>query len=97
MTDTVKHILAPDEAMGALRISSTDECPNLEMLLNSTDSELVSATGHDWTKDTAIDPDAKTAAMLYLVSLNEGLELPQTYISKIIQLGAKAKGMAESV
>ena len=93
MADTKKHILTQTEAFDALRISSADECPNLEMLLDSTDEELKSATGHDWSEDEPVDPDAKTAAMLYLISLDDGVEVPQTYISKAVQLGAKAKGM----
>ena len=93
MADTKKHILTQVEAFDALRISSADECPNLEMLLDSTDEELKSATGYDWAKDEPVDPDAKTAAMLYLISLDDGAEVPQTYISKTVQLGAKAKGM----
>ncbi|CAB1243742.1 conserved protein of unknown function [Ruminococcaceae bacterium BL-6] len=93
MADTKKHILTQVEAFDALRISSADECPNLEMLLDSTDEELKSATGRDWSKDDPVDPDAKTAAMLYLISLDDGAEVPQTYISKTVQLGAKAKGM----
>ena len=93
MADTKKHILTQIEAFDALRISSADERPNLEMLLDSTDEELKSATGYDWAKDEPVDPDAKTAAMLYLICLDDGVEVPQTYISKIIQLGAKAKGM----
>ena len=93
MADTKKHILTQIEAFDALRISSADERPNLEMLLDSTDEELKSATGYDWAKDEPVDPDAKTAAMLYLISLDDGAEVPQTYISKTVQLGAKAKGM----
>jgi len=93
MADTKKHILTQVEAFDALRISSADERPNLEMLLDSTDEELKSATGYDWAKDEPVDPDAKTAAMLYLISLDDGAEVPQTYISKTVQLGAKAKGM----
>jgi hypothetical protein len=93
MADTKKHILTQIEAFDALRISSADERPNLEMLLDSTDEELKSATGYDWAKDEPVDPDAKTAAMLYLISLDDGAEVPQTYISKTVQLDAKAKGM----
>lgn len=93
MADATIHVLTQEEAVNALRITSAEDCPNLEMLLSSTDEELKSATGHDWAQDETIDPDAKTAAMLYLICLSEGLETSKTYSGKIIQLDAKVKGM----
>ena len=98
MADTVvKHILDSSEALSALRLTSADECPNLEMLLSDADSELESATGHNWAGDTTTDPEAKVAAMLYLISVHEGNELPQSYTYKVMHLDAKAKEMADNV
>lgn len=95
------HILTSDEAMGALRISSTDECPNLDMLLSAADDGIKAETGFDWAviteTYTAIDPTAKIAAMLLIISLNEGTDLPQTYGYKIGQLHAKALEMTQDV
>lgn len=91
-----KHILTSDEAMNALRITSAEDCPNLEMLQNSVDDDIQKSTGHDWTADEPIDPTAKTAAMMMLICLREGKEPPEYYIQVLLKLDAKAKEAADS-
>lgn len=90
------HILTQDEAFAALRISSADECPNLELLLSGVDDGIKTETGKDWAADTTIDATAKLAASLLLICLNEGTELPKSYGYKIAQLDAKVKEAAQS-
>ena len=95
-TTDQKHILTSDEAINALRISPTDECPNLELLLSAVDDGIQAETGHDWTQDDSIDPTAKLAASLFLISLFSGAVLPAVYIQTIVKLDAKAKEAADS-
>lgn len=94
------HILTNDEAFAALRISSADECPGLELLLSAVDDGIKTETGFDWTTlttaYTAIDPTAKLAAQLMLIAMAEGTPLPTAYTYKIVQLDAKAKEAAAS-
>jgi len=90
------HILTQEEAFAALRISSTDECPNLELLMGAVDDGMKTETGKDWAADATIDPTAKLAASLLLICLNEGTELPKSYGYKIAQLDAKVKEAAQS-
>jgi hypothetical protein len=90
------HILTDDEAFAVLRISTAEECPGLELLLNAVDDGIETETGHDWTTDTLIDPTAKLAAQLMLISMSEGTPLPAAYTYKIVQLDAKAKEAAAS-
>ena len=85
------HILTDGEALTALRLAAAEDCPNLELLLSAVDDGIQTETGHDWSKDETIDPTAKLAASILLVSLSEGTPLPDTYRYKIVQLDAKAK------
>jgi hypothetical protein len=96
MADTVKHILTDIEAHAALRFDIADECPDLELLQSAADDGIKTETGHDWAVDEIIDPTAKLAARIMLVSIFEGTPLPDSYRYKIVQLDAKAKGMAAS-
>ena len=91
-----KHILTRDEAINALRISSSNECPNLELLLLAVDDSVKTETGHDWAQDDPIDPTAKLAASLFLISLFSGTDLPVMYGQTIIKLDAKEKEMTGS-
>ena len=88
------HILTDEEALSALRAGSPDEVPNFKMLLSAVDDGLLTETGRNWTTDSTIDPTAKLAAMLLLISLNDGTPLPDSYRYKVVQLDAKAKAMA---
>lgn len=83
------HILAQQEALDALRATSDDPTPGLEVMLSGVDDYLESATGHDWTADTAIDPKAKLAATILLVNLSQGTEPTATFTTLIGQLHAK--------
>jgi hypothetical protein len=85
------HVLTEAEALGVLRMTSTDECPTLEMLLAGVDDALKTETGRDWTADDPVDPTSKIAAMLLLVSLYDGVPLPSSYTMKVAQLDAKVK------
>ena len=76
------HVLTNDEALNALRLTSTDECPNLEMLLSGVDDGLLTETGYDWSADTTIDPTAKLAASLLIVSLFDGSPVPPFLLSE---------------
>jgi hypothetical protein len=85
------HILTEAEALQALHMESADECPNLEMLLSGVDDGLKTETGHDWANDNVIDPTAKLAAMLLLISLHDGTPVPPFYTQKVVQLDGKVK------
>jgi len=83
------HILTNSEALAVLRLTTADDCPNLELLQSAVDDGLLTETGHDWTVDA--DPTAKLAASILLVALNDGTPIPDSYHYKIVQLDAKAK------
>lgn len=85
------HILTESEALRALHMESASECPNLEMLLMGVDDGLKIETGHDWTGDDPIEPTAKIAAMLLLISLQDGTPASPFYNQKVIQLDGKVK------
>jgi len=95
MSETIQHILTPTEAYGALKISSAEECPNFEMFMSAVDDGIKTETGFDWAKITetytTVDPTAKIAASLLLISLNDNLPVPAAYGYKITQLDAKVK------
>lgn len=91
LADTAIHVLTQAEAFAALRISTADECPNLELILSAVDDGLKLETGHDWAGDATIDPTAKICASIALICAAEGKELPQSYSYKIKQLEAKAR------
>lgn len=102
MADNITdHILTQAEAFNALHISSLDECPNLNMVLDGVDDQIKVETGFDWKTTTSayttIDPTAKLCAAILLICMNEGTDIPQNYQYKIKQLYAKAREMAENV
>ena len=81
-------ILTQQEAANALRLPNSDD-PLMMLLLPSVDDTIKTATGHDWAADTIIDPTAKLAAILMLVSMHTGIELSPQYAALIGQLHAK--------
>ncbi len=91
-----KHILKVDEAVETLRAASTDDIANLELLLSAVDDSIKTETGHDWVQDDPIDPTAKLAASLLLISLYDGTDIPAVYNQKIVQLHAKALEMVST-
>lgn len=91
-----KHILKPAEAVEALRAASADDIANLELYLSSVDDSIKIETGHDWAQDDPMDPTAKLAASLLLISLYDGIDIPAIYNQKIVQLHAKALGMVST-
>jgi len=88
------HILTNDEALAVLRLTTADDCPNLEMLQSAVDDGLLTETGRNWAADATIDSTAKLAASILLVSLNDGTPIPDAYRYKIVQLDGKAKKAA---
>lgn len=90
------HILTDTEALGALRETATTDIPIFDMLMNGVDEELKTTTGHDWSSDGTVDPDAKIAAMMLIISLRDGTTTSEAYRYKVTQLDAKAKEMSES-
>lgn len=60
------NILTSTEAANALRIASSDA--RLADLLPQVDKYIQAATGYDWTTDATINPLAKSAATMLLVS-----------------------------
>lgn len=92
-TTPVKHLLTPAEAAEALRTASADDIACLELYLSAVDDSIKNETGHDWVKDDPIDPTAKLAASILLISLYDGTDIPAVYNQKIIQLHAKVLEM----
>lgn len=85
------HILTEEEAVGALRLTDQSDVPTLEMLLDAVDDGIEIETGRDWAADESVSPTAKLAAMLLLISLNDGVPAPVAYGFKIAQLSAVVK------
>lgn len=63
------NILTSNEAAIVLRCETTD--PDMLALLPMIDSVIKNATGHDWTADNPILPEAKAAARMLLVTWHE--------------------------
>lgn len=57
-------ILTIAEAANVLRTSEDD--PGMVDLLASVDSYIQNATGHDWSQDDPVLPEAKSAARMLL-------------------------------
>ncbi len=88
-------ILTPSEAANALRTTVDD--PAMLDLLPQVDAYIRRATGRDWTTDTEILPEAKSAARLLLVRWHEdpggmvdGSALSLGLIATLVQLEAIA-------
>jgi len=89
------HILTNTEASIALRCEVTDT--NMLQLLPMVDKYIEMATGRDWTADTTIYPEAKSAARMLLVRWHEdpggmaaGAALGHGLLAALSQLEAKA-------
>jgi hypothetical protein len=65
----VANILTQDEASAALRCASAD--PDMLALLPLVDSYIEMATGRDWTADSPVRDEAKSAARMLLVRWHE--------------------------
>lgn len=63
------NILTTAEAANVLRCAETDA--NMIDLLPMVDGYIVRATGHDWTGDDPVAPEAKAAARMLLVRWHE--------------------------
>lgn len=63
--ETTINILTASEAATVLRCDDTDE--NMLALLPQIDAYINFATGRDWTTDTTIRAEAKSAARMLLV------------------------------
>ena len=95
------HILTDSEAAVVLRCEVTDS--NMLQLLPLVDSYIEMATGRDWTIDTTIYPEAKSAARMLLVRWHEdpggmaaGVTLSHGLMATLTQLEAKAMELAMS-
>ena len=69
------NILTAEEAARAVAVETTDE--KLLDILPQVDAYVNGATGHDWTADTPISPEAKAAARIYLVLLYDLMSMQQ--------------------
>jgi len=63
------NILTESEAATVLRCDETDA--DMLALLPAVDSYIKNATGHDWTSENPILPEAKSAARMLLVKWHE--------------------------
>jgi hypothetical protein len=63
------NILTASEAATVLRCEVSD--PDMLGLLPLVDAYLYRATGHDWSKDSSIQPEAKSAARILLTVWHE--------------------------
>ncbi|HEX2986093.1 MAG TPA: hypothetical protein VHO71_04685 [Caproiciproducens sp.] len=79
-----------------MRTPSADDIASLEMYLTAVDDGIKIETGHDWVQDDPVDPTAKLAASLLLISLYDGTDVPVIYNQKIVQLHAKALEMVST-
>ena len=75
------NILTTDEAARVVGEDSTAE--RLLDVLPQVDSYVNGATGHDWTADTAINPEAKAAARLYLALTYDLMSMQQNQIDAL--------------
>lgn len=91
------HVLTNSEALAVLRLTTADDCPDLELLQSAVDDGLLTETGRNWSVDATIDPTAKLAASILLVALHDGTPVPDTYRYKIVQLDGKAKAAVAEV
>lgn len=97
------NILTADDAANVLRTTKTDQ--TMLDLLPGVDAYIKMATGRDWTLDTVIRPEAKSAARMLLVMWHEapamigqGLtSLPHGLAAALTQLEALALELAEEV
>ena len=69
------NILTAEEAARAVAVEPTDE--KLLDILPQVDAFVNGATGHDWTADETINPEAKAAARIYLVLLYDLMSMQQ--------------------
>jgi hypothetical protein len=92
----VANILTAAEAAIVLRCSSTDT--NMLQLLPLVDAYIANATGRDWTSDTPVPPEAKSAARMLITMWMENpaqqsypmSALPQGLAAALAQLEIKA-------
>lgn len=63
------NILTAQEAATVLRVSATDAA--MLALLPQVDAYIQTATGRDWTADSPIRPEAKSAARMLIVQWYE--------------------------
>lgn len=69
------NILTAEEAARAVAVEPMDE--KLLDILPQVDAYINGATGHDWTADKTIHPEAKAAARIYLVLLYDLMSMQQ--------------------
>lgn len=86
------NILTAPQAANFLRTNASDAV--MLQLLPLVDEYLLTATGHDWASDAAIDNTAITAAGMLLIYWydNPGLigQAPASVMSMLVQLEGKA-------
>jgi hypothetical protein len=97
----VANILTASEGSNVLRCSASD--PELLALLPLVDAYLKNATGRDWTLDSTVRPEAKSAARMLLVRWHEdpgamaaGSALGFGLSACLVQLEALALQLASS-
>lgn len=66
---TMTNILTTSEAATVLRCDESDA--DMLVLLPAVDAYIKNATGHDWTLDNPVVPEAKSAARMLLVKWHE--------------------------
>jgi len=67
----VANVLSEAEAQQALRLPVGESDPILSLVLPAVDQYLQTATGHDWTTDSPVNPLAKAAAVMLTVQWYE--------------------------
>lgn len=75
------NILTVEEAARSVAVEPTDE--KLLDILPQVDAYVNGTTGHNWTSDDTINPEAKTAARIYLVLLYDLMSMQQNQIDAL--------------
>ena len=89
------NILIAEEAARAVAVDPTDE--KLLDILPQVDTFVNGTTGHDWTADEPINPEAKAAARIYLVLLYDLMSMQQNQIDALNRALASSLARLEAL
>lgn len=89
------NILTVEEAARAVAVDPTDE--KLLDVMPQVDAYIYGATGRDWTADETINPEAKTAASIYLVLIYDLMSMQQNQIDALTRALVSSLARLETI